>query len=168
MWALWWTVWHWGRFSPSTSVSPANHHSTNVSIIIITQGGHSRPIGGAVPSGANWTPSPTIGIKKKLQITHEVFFAQCNSFLTIYFQSPSTAISRTLPNSRQLNSPLELLVISSGRTPRKTRLLSSRIVLSVFTDPLSSNRRPLVARVGSHGNVFTESLPSNGSLYHNI
>jgi hypothetical protein len=23
-----WTKWHWGRFSPSTSVSPANLHST--------------------------------------------------------------------------------------------------------------------------------------------
>jgi hypothetical protein len=28
---------HWGRFSPSTSVSPANH-STDFSIIIITRG----------------------------------------------------------------------------------------------------------------------------------
>jgi hypothetical protein len=35
MWGLWWTKQHWGRFSPSTSVSPANHHSTNFSIIII-------------------------------------------------------------------------------------------------------------------------------------
>jgi hypothetical protein len=26
MWGLWWTKRHWGRFSPSTSVSPANHH----------------------------------------------------------------------------------------------------------------------------------------------
>jgi hypothetical protein len=32
---LWWTKWHWGRFSPSTSVSPANPQSTNCSIIII-------------------------------------------------------------------------------------------------------------------------------------
>jgi hypothetical protein len=29
MWDLWWTKWHWGRFSPSTSVSPANSHSPN-------------------------------------------------------------------------------------------------------------------------------------------
>jgi hypothetical protein len=28
---LWWTKWRWGRFSPSTSVSPANFHSTNCS-----------------------------------------------------------------------------------------------------------------------------------------
>jgi hypothetical protein len=35
MWDLWWTKWHWGRFSPSTSVSPASLHSTNCSTIII-------------------------------------------------------------------------------------------------------------------------------------
>jgi hypothetical protein len=35
MWDLWWTKWHWGRFSPSTSVVPANLHSTTCSTIII-------------------------------------------------------------------------------------------------------------------------------------
>jgi hypothetical protein len=35
MWDLWWTKWHWGRFSPSTSVSPANSHYTDCSPIII-------------------------------------------------------------------------------------------------------------------------------------
>jgi hypothetical protein len=34
MWDLWWTKWHWGRFSPGTSVSPANSHSTDYSTII--------------------------------------------------------------------------------------------------------------------------------------
>jgi hypothetical protein len=48
MWGLWWTKWHWGRFSPSTSVSPANH-STNFSIFIITRGWHNRPTGGRSP-----------------------------------------------------------------------------------------------------------------------
>jgi hypothetical protein len=28
--------WRWGMFSPSTSVSPANLHSTNISTITIT------------------------------------------------------------------------------------------------------------------------------------
>jgi hypothetical protein len=46
-------------------VSPANH-STNFSIIIITRGWHNRPLMAAVPSGPNWTPLPTIPIKKKL------------------------------------------------------------------------------------------------------
>jgi hypothetical protein len=35
MWDLRWTKWHWGRFSPSTSVSPANCHSTDCSTLII-------------------------------------------------------------------------------------------------------------------------------------
>jgi hypothetical protein len=39
MWGLWWTKRHWGRFSPSTSVSLSNHHSINFSIIIITRAG---------------------------------------------------------------------------------------------------------------------------------
>jgi hypothetical protein len=35
---LWWTKWRRGRFSPSTSVSPAKTiHSTNFSIIITIQ-----------------------------------------------------------------------------------------------------------------------------------
>jgi hypothetical protein len=33
MWDLWWTKWHWGRFSASTSVSPANSHSAERSIL---------------------------------------------------------------------------------------------------------------------------------------
>jgi hypothetical protein len=51
MWGLWWTKRHWGRFSPSTSVSPANQ-PINFSIIIITRGWHNRPISGR---GADWT-----------------------------------------------------------------------------------------------------------------
>jgi hypothetical protein len=35
MWDLWWTKWRWGRFSPSTSVSSANLHSTNCSTITL-------------------------------------------------------------------------------------------------------------------------------------
>jgi hypothetical protein len=38
----------------------------------------------------------------------------------------------------------------------------------VFTDPWPSNRRPIVARVGSPCNVFPESLSSNGSIRYNI
>jgi sugar lactone lactonase YvrE len=36
----------------------------------------------------------------------------------------------------------------------------------VFINPLSSNRHPIVARVGSPGNVFIESPPSSGSEFH--
>jgi hypothetical protein len=55
---LWWDNRHWGRFFPSTSVSLANHHSTNFSVIIITQGWHNRPIGGRSAEWTNWTPRP--------------------------------------------------------------------------------------------------------------
>jgi hypothetical protein len=48
----WWTKRHWDRFSPNTSVSLANHHSTNFSIIIIARGWHDGPIGGR---SAEWT-----------------------------------------------------------------------------------------------------------------
>jgi hypothetical protein len=62
MWGLWWTKRHWGRFSPSTSVSPANY-STNFSIMIITRGWHNRPLSGR---SAEWTliPPPNMQIKK--------------------------------------------------------------------------------------------------------
>jgi hypothetical protein len=67
MWSLWWTKRHCGRFSPSTSVSFASHHSTNFSIIIITRGWHNRPLAAAVPSGPNWTPPPLNQLKKITQ-----------------------------------------------------------------------------------------------------
>jgi hypothetical protein len=51
-WDLWWIKWRWGRFSPSTSVSPANIHSTKFSILAITRGRHNRPIRGR---RAEWT-----------------------------------------------------------------------------------------------------------------
>jgi hypothetical protein len=41
-----------GQVFSSTSVIPANHHSTNFSIIILTRGWHNTPIGG---SSAEWT-----------------------------------------------------------------------------------------------------------------
>jgi hypothetical protein len=50
-WDLWWTKWSWGRFSPSTSVSPANFHSTNCSTITLMYhlGLVNRPEVAAVP-----------------------------------------------------------------------------------------------------------------------
>jgi hypothetical protein len=103
---------------------------------------------------------------------------QPDSFLAISSQLPLTAISRTQLNSRPepthmnfsstklsqiLTSKSSLgtsRYIASERTPRKTPSSIARLVLGVFADPLPRNRRPIFARVGSHGNVFTESLPS--------
>jgi hypothetical protein len=58
--------------------------------------------------------------------------------------------------------------VLSGRIQRKKNLLSSRIILGVLTDPLPSNKRSMVALIGSCWNVFSESLPSNGSIQHSI
>jgi hypothetical protein len=59
VWNFWWTRWHWGRFSPRTSVSLANHYSTKFSIFIITR--------------ANWWPQcrvEPIGLHPPLQYTN--------------------------------------------------------------------------------------------------
>jgi hypothetical protein len=40
--------------------------------------------------------------------------------------------------------------------------------LGVFTGPLASNKSPIVVCVGSRGDVFTESLPSNRYIHHNM
>jgi hypothetical protein len=57
-WDLWWTKWRWGRFSPSTSVSPANFHSTNCSTftLIYHLGLYNRPEVAAVPGDVSPTP----------------------------------------------------------------------------------------------------------------
>jgi hypothetical protein len=43
MWDLWWTKRHWGRFSPSTLVSPAKHF-TDCSTLVIIQDWYNRPV----------------------------------------------------------------------------------------------------------------------------
>jgi hypothetical protein len=63
MWDLWWTKWRWGRFSPSTSVSPANLYSTNLSTITITY--HPGLVQWA--SSGRSIKSSTPLIKKKIQ-----------------------------------------------------------------------------------------------------
>jgi hypothetical protein len=62
MWDLWWTKWRWGRFSPSTSVSPANLYSIDLFTITITY--YSGLVQQA--SSGRSTQSLTAQIKKKL------------------------------------------------------------------------------------------------------
>jgi hypothetical protein len=52
----------WGRFSPSTFVSPASLHSTKFSILTITRGGYYRTEVVDVPNGSSLdsTPHPTM------------------------------------------------------------------------------------------------------------
>jgi hypothetical protein len=66
-WDLWWTKWRWNRFSPSTSISPANLHSIKFSILTITRDRYNRPEVADMPSGPNLdsTPPPNMRIKEK-------------------------------------------------------------------------------------------------------
>jgi hypothetical protein len=61
-WDLWWTTWHWDKFSLSTSVSPANSTAPHSSSII--RGWYNRPISGR---RTKWTQShPTPRNQKEL------------------------------------------------------------------------------------------------------
>jgi hypothetical protein len=66
MWGLWWTKLNWGRFSASTSVSPANSHSTGCSTFIIChpEAGTIEQLVADVPSGLV-SPQPK-KLKKKI------------------------------------------------------------------------------------------------------
>jgi hypothetical protein len=57
-WDLWWTKWRWGRFPPSTSVSPANLHSINCSTVTLIYhlGLYNRPAVAAVPGDISPAP----------------------------------------------------------------------------------------------------------------
>jgi hypothetical protein len=57
MWILRWTMWHWGRFSPSTLVSPAKYHSSDRSTMIIVWGGTIGQVATDVPSGLSLIPA---------------------------------------------------------------------------------------------------------------
>jgi hypothetical protein len=58
--------WRWGRFSPRTSVSPANLHSICFSIInfIITRGWDNRPGVAAVPIASQTKIIKIINVRK--------------------------------------------------------------------------------------------------------
>jgi hypothetical protein len=138
MWGLWLTKWRWGKFSPSTSVSPANH-STNFSIIIITRGWHNRPISGRsaefiqldvdIGSEFAWEPRPRSLASEawppepRTELLSLFFIAKCPSFtcmacislrgvqkISLIFPIPITIIS--VPRSRKCGSIHPLL-----RTP---------------------------------------------------
>jgi hypothetical protein len=61
---LWWTKRHKGRFSPSTSVSPANPHSTDCSMLIIIYHSGAGTIGQQWPTYQVDSPHPE-KLKKK-------------------------------------------------------------------------------------------------------
>jgi hypothetical protein len=57
MWDFWWTKCHWGRFSPSTSVSPVNLHPPIApqSPSSIIWAWCNRPVVAAIPIGLSLT-----------------------------------------------------------------------------------------------------------------
>jgi hypothetical protein len=61
---------------------------------------------------------------------------------------------------------VEHFLITTSQGPRRKH--SPYCWGGVLTDPFPSNRYPIVTCVHSRGNVFTESLPSSGSMRHNI
>jgi hypothetical protein len=67
MWDLWWTKWHWGRISPSISVSPADSHFTHCSIHhhLLSGAGATDLIMADVPSGLSLTRPQNLKKKKR-------------------------------------------------------------------------------------------------------
>jgi hypothetical protein len=56
---LWWTEWHCGRFSLTTSIYLVNPHSTDCStLIIINRGWYSRPVSGRRTKWTQSHPTP--------------------------------------------------------------------------------------------------------------
>jgi hypothetical protein len=90
MWDLWWTYWRWGRFSPSTSVSPTNSHTTNCFLThhLSSEAGTIGQLVADVPSGLSFTPphetkknylrnykvQPSVGILLRLAFNGFPFF----------------------------------------------------------------------------------------------
>jgi hypothetical protein len=89
---LWWTKWRWGRFSPSTSVSPTNLHSTNCSTItpIYHLGLYNRPEVAAVPGDVSPTP------RKKKRYTNGRMWRYGESEKCIVSLSTKLGVTRLL------------------------------------------------------------------------
>jgi hypothetical protein len=87
------------------------------------------------------------------------------SFHLYHLLLPSPELDPILDN-KSLKRPSLFLYNPSARTMQKTQPLYCKEDL--FTDPLPSNGRPIVAGIRFFGNVFTEWLPSTGSIRHNI
>jgi hypothetical protein len=128
-----------------------------------------------------------ITVSLSLQITHGILCSQPNSFLAIILQLqiPKTRL-RSLPSSYPgrlasrnstelfysrlplLYSAVCCLTLPYNHFARTMQKTQPYCLGDVSTDPLHSNRRPILARVGTPGNAFNESLPSNGYARHNI
>jgi hypothetical protein len=97
--------------------------------------------------------------------THEVFLAQSNCLLSVSSQSPSMPSPELDSNLDNNSNDLLCHLITPRHGPLRKQCI---YCWGLFTDPLPSNGRPVVARVRFHGNVFTKSLSSSGSIRHSI
>jgi hypothetical protein len=86
-------------------------------------------------------------------------FHSLNSFLAIILQ---LSISNTRLNSNHLSTSDSHFSWNTQKTQ------SVSCWQGLITNPLPNNWRPIVARVCFCGNAFTELLPSNGCIRHNI
>jgi hypothetical protein len=81
----------WGRFSPSTSISPANFYSTKFSILTITRGRYNRPEVADVRVDPVWTPLPTTQFKKYIITT------DCLNLISLYRLDINISKSKSCP-----------------------------------------------------------------------
>jgi hypothetical protein len=131
-WDLWWTKWRWGRFSPSTSVSPANLHSTNCSTIILIYhlGLYNRPEVAAVPGDVSPPPLTT-------DTTTDLFSKRRNRHIYFIMNQRSTGLDRiaqTFVWSVYL-SPAADLAVSWGTTED---ILPTGILIGLLMKPIHS------------------------------
>jgi hypothetical protein len=137
MWVLWWTKRHWGRFSPSTSVSPATY-STDFSIIIITRGWHNRPLSGR---NVQWTfiPPPTMQIKK----SNDLIRILNRNLLACSIVPQPTALPRAITSCNMLKINWFLGGISS-----EGRNLKNILMRKYWKSAIPSITKYLERRVG--------------------
>jgi hypothetical protein len=118
---LWWTKWRRGRFSPSTSVSPAIH-STKFSILTITRGRNNRPVSGRHAVWTQFGLHPLVcKLKKKVYIT-------------------SNKISRS-------QSKLLWIPPKAGRTRFDSRQVREVFIFSTVCRPALGPTQPHIQRV---------------------
>jgi hypothetical protein len=106
MWGLWRTKLHWGRFSPSTSVSPANSHSTDCFTRIIVY----RPGGLRI----KWIQSRVT--PKELPLCFEGLIL-CRKMITVY--SENNAKHTNTPRGQEAESVNVKQVVHSKQYPLK-------------------------------------------------
>jgi hypothetical protein len=103
MWDLWWTKWHWGRFSPSTSVSPANSHSTGYSTCM-----------GHLSSEVGTIGHLVVDVQSRLNLTPPQEINKKAPYLPTYLPN---CLTRTIERTLQMRSQVYHLTVASWYLP---------------------------------------------------